>query len=199
MSTPLICYILVGSPGCGKSTLAAKMVEHNPDYRIVSTDEIRAELYGDASIQGSWLEISAQVLCRIHEAIASGNPIIYDATNFKRPWRIDLLGKLVKYKNVYWVALHVQTPLECCILWNQQRQRQVPEIIIETMAQYLDKFPPVEAEGFAKVYSLTPTEIDLQKIFCIGTGILAKHELKEVFKVLPQAESLEYPVAVGIY
>lgn len=169
MSTPLICYILVGTPGCGKSTLAAKIVEYKPDYRIVSTDEIRAELYGDASIQGSWSEIEAQVLGQIHEAIVQGLPIIYDATNFKRAWRIDLLQKLAKYKNVYWVALHIQTPLECCIVWNQQRQRQVPEIVIKSMAQYLDKFPPVEAEGFTKVYPVIPTDIDLQKIFCAKT------------------------------
>lgn len=94
--------------------------------------------------------------------IAAGQPVIYDATNFKRPHRIALLQKLAKHENVYWVALQVQTPVERCKIWNQQRQRQVPEPVIESMAQYLETFPLIPAEGFAAVYPVAPTTEDLQ-------------------------------------
>lgn len=152
-----ICYILIGMPGCGKSTLAAEIAASNPAYKIVSTDQIRAELYGDASIQGSWQEIETQVLHKIHQQLTAGYSIIYDATNCQRTWRLDLLAKLAKYKNIDWVALYVQTPLEQCQLRNQKRQRPVPESVIINMAQCLELYPPTISEGFAAVYAIAPT------------------------------------------
>ncbi|WP_045057234.1 ATP-binding protein [Aliterella atlantica] len=159
-----ICYILVGMPSCGKSTLAAKIAASNPIYKIVSTDQIRAELYGDAIIQGNWQEVETQVLQQIHQHLTAGYPIIYDATNCQQAWRLDLLAKLAKYKNISWIALYVQTPLEQCQLRNQQRQRQVPESVIINMAQCLELSPPTTFEGFAAVYAIAPTDFD--EIIC---------------------------------
>jgi cytidylate kinase len=77
MFTPLICHFLIGCPGSGKSTLAALLAKEG-NYRIVSTDQIREALYGNASIQGDWSAIEAQVLSQIRSAIASNQPVIYD-------------------------------------------------------------------------------------------------------------------------
>lgn len=147
-------------PGCGKSTLAAKIVASHPAYKIVSSDRIRAELYGDAIIQGTWQEVETQVLQQIHQHLTAGYPVIYDATNCQRAWRLDLLAKLAHYKNIFWIALYVQTPLEQCQLRNRQRQRQVPESVITNMAQCLELSPPTTSEGFASVYAIAPTDFD---------------------------------------
>jgi predicted kinase len=157
MSSSLICYVLIGLPGSGKSTLAARMLTQQPCYRIVSTDRIRQELYGDSATQGYWPDIEAQVLAQIKDSLQSGYPVIYDATNFKHTHRIDLLQKLSQFSNVSWgnaswVAWYLQTPLEQCKERNRQRDRQVPEPIIETMAHSLATHPPSIAEGFAQVY-----------------------------------------------
>ncbi|HEY9874859.1 MAG TPA: ATP-binding protein [Candidatus Obscuribacterales bacterium] len=163
MSTPLICYVLVGIPGSGKSTLAKLLSDRRPNYQIVSTDTIREQLYGDASIQGNWEAIEEKVFSQIHQAIVSGRPVIYDATNCQRTHRLDLLQKLACYKKVYWVALHLQTPLETCLAWNKKRSRQVPEAVIIAMYQSLKDFPPLPEEGFATIYpvSLTNTTVRL--------------------------------------
>lgn len=163
-----ICYILVGMPGCGKSILATQIGASNSAYKIVSTDQIRAELYGDASIQGTWQEIETQVLHQIHQHLSAGYPIIYDATNCQRTWRLDLLAKLAKYKNIDWVALSVQTPLEQCLLRNQKRQRPVPESVITNMAQCLELYPPTISEGFAAVYAIAPTTPDSYQLLKKG-------------------------------
>ncbi|MEQ8755665.1 MAG: ATP-binding protein [Coleofasciculus sp. G1-WW12-02] len=89
----LICHVLIGCPASGKSTLAGELAKLG-NYKIVSTDEIRQTLYGDATIQGEWLEIEQYLLQQIQRAIASGQPIIYDATNAKRSWRMSLLMQL---------------------------------------------------------------------------------------------------------
>lgn len=166
MSTPLICYVLVGVPGSGKSTLAKLLSQHNPDYQVVSTDSIREELFGDASIQGNWEAIEEKVLAQIQQSIAAGRPIIYDATNYKRTHRIDLLNKLIGYKNVYWVAWYLQTPLSTCLAWNQKRSRQVPEVVITSMFQQLQNFPPIPAEGLTAVYpvQVTGNTFNIEKI-----------------------------------
>ena len=164
MFAPQICYIIVGVPGSGKSTLAEQMVKYNPSYQIVSTDRIRAQLYGDEAIQGNWQAIQEEVFSQIEQALSAQHPIIYDATNFKRPQRIAFLQKLAKYQNVYWVAWHLQTPLATCIDRNQLRSRQVPDAVIQTMHQWLSTFPPIPAEGFANVIPIPESFLDLKKI-----------------------------------
>ena len=45
---------MVGAPGSGKSTYAARIAKRE-NAVIISGDQIRAELYGDANIQGEWM------------------------------------------------------------------------------------------------------------------------------------------------
>ncbi len=55
---------------------------------VLSTDAIRAELYGDAAVQGPWNEIRAVLLQRLNAAAQAGTPVIIDATHARRPWRL---------------------------------------------------------------------------------------------------------------
>jgi predicted kinase len=157
MTAPLICYILIGPPGSGKTTLAAKIRQQNPQYQIISTDQIRTQLLGNPANQENWPIIEAEVLSQIQQAITANHPIIYDATNSKRPHRIDLLQKL-SHHPVYWVALHLQTTPDQCRKWNQQRNRQVPDAIIDDMAKSLKTFPASQAEGFTAVEEIKPLD-----------------------------------------
>ena len=151
----LICHILIGCPSSGKSTLAAEMVNCYSNYRIVSTDKIREQLFGNETIQGDWQLIEAEVFRQIKQHLEAGQTIIYDATNAKRSWRMALLQQLKQYQDIQWIGWHLQTPLNICKAWNKQRQRQVPEAVIEQMYQSLKQFPPLAAEGFAAVYPVT--------------------------------------------
>lgn len=169
--TPLIIHYLIGLPGSGKSTFAKSIHD-----KIISTDDIRRDLYGNEATQGNWHEIETEVIQRIATTLAKGNSLVYDATNFKRSYRIDFLQKVEKeIKNhklsikVRCIAWYLNTPLETCIAWNQQRERQVPESVINSMHAVLEKFPPVIGEGFAKVKvikvtseKLSPEDINKQ-------------------------------------
>ncbi|MDL5051963.1 WYL domain-containing protein [Oscillatoria laete-virens NRMC-F 0139] len=157
MNSPLICHFLIGPPGSGKSTLATQMSQHIPNSRVISTDQIRERLYGDESIQGDWAEIERVVLKEIQEAIAQQQPVIYDATNAKRVWRMSLLQKVVDLK-AQWIAWHLKTPRQFCQNWNMQRGRQVPPEVLDDLFQNLKNFPPLAAEGFVGVYELNPAQ-----------------------------------------
>ena len=152
----MFCHILIGCPSSGKSTLAQNIVENNPNYHIISTDKIREKLFGDESIQGNWSVIETEVFRQFETHLNAGDPIIYDATNAKRPWRMELLQHLNQYEDVEWLGWHLKTPLKTCLQWNQTRERNVPEAVIKRMSESLKMFPPIAAEGFVAVYALNP-------------------------------------------
>lgn len=154
MQSPLLCHFTIGIPGCGKSTFA-KLLAQLTQAQIVSTDSIRAQLYGDERIQGNWDEIEQRAIAQIREAIAAGQSVIYDATNAKRGWRMEMLMQLQQLEmSAKWVAWQFVTPLDTCKAWNQKRDRQVPEPVLDAMWRSLTQFPPIPAEGFAAVYPI---------------------------------------------
>jgi len=152
----MFCHILIGCPSSGKSTLARAIQDADPNYQIVSTDAIRGDLFGDSTIQGNWSRIEAEVFSQIKTHLSASYPVIYDATNAKRPWRMGLLQHLDQYSEVEWLGWHLKTPLKTCLQWNRQRQNSVPEGVIRRMLEALKTFPPIAAEGFATVYELNP-------------------------------------------
>lgn len=155
MSALITCHILIGTPGCGKSTFAMRLAQLYPTARIISTDQIRRELFGDESMQGNWLMIQEKVLKQMQEAMQAGQSIIYDATNAKKAWRVSLINQIVdlssKENKIQCIGWYLQTPLEVCQVWNKKRSRQVPDIVIEDLFQALQDNPPDESEGFVEV------------------------------------------------
>ena len=167
----------MGPPSSGKSTLAKQLIQLNPTARIVSTDAIRALLFGDESIQGDWSLVEQKVLSQMQEAFDAFCPVIYDATNARRSWRLSILRQ-VSRSNVQWIAWHLQTPLSLCKVWNAKRQRQVPEIAIKEFFQALRDNPPQVSEGFIAVHSLvlTPMGFELAQVEQILKGYDAPGE-----------------------
>jgi predicted kinase len=159
------CYILIGLPGSGKSTLAQQLLSYRPNYRIVSPDRIRKQLYGNPSIQGDWPTIEQHVIAQIQQSLLARTPIIYDATNYNRHHRIDLIQKLSALPSAQWIGLYLKTPLDQCKTWNQQRNRQVPEAIIDIMKQSLTAYPPNLKEGFTRIYEIPSDLAELFKEF----------------------------------
>ena len=60
--SPLRCHLLIGQPASGKTTLAQALAPlltspGEPPAQVLSTDAIRAEVFGDAAVQGPWVDI----------------------------------------------------------------------------------------------------------------------------------------------
>lgn len=145
---------LIGCPASGKSTLANTLIKQNANYRVVSTDHIRAMLFGDEAIQGCWAQVENEALRQITEHLRLGHSVIYDATNAKRSWRREFIQTLKELGNTNIMGLYLKTPLDVCQQWNQQRQRQVPLWVIEDHYQALQQFPPLTAEGFTAIIDI---------------------------------------------
>jgi predicted kinase len=149
--------MLIGPPGSGKSTLAHHLHQLIPQSCLVSTDQIRQQLYGDPTIQGPWPQIEAVVEAQVRQALDQGQTVIYDATNARRVWRQALLQRLAPLQAT-WVGWYLTTPLATCLEWNRQRPRAVAPEVIEALYQALKQFPPQAAEGFIALYALDPRQ-----------------------------------------
>jgi predicted kinase len=132
---PLRCHLLIGPPASGKSTLATVLADL-VGGRVVSTDGLRAELFGDAAIQGPWAEVENLYHWRIREAVADGVPVILDATHARRPYRLAITQAL-PLPDVQWIGWWLTTPLDQCLAWNQMRERHVPPQEIRRLHQSL--------------------------------------------------------------
>ena len=148
--------ILIGLPGSGKSTLARQLLEAWPAYRWVSSDRIRARLFGDEAVQGDWRLIWGEIRSQLSSAVLDSPGAIYDATNAKRANRKEAiaLGRELGFPLIS--GIWVRTPLQHCLQRNQQRHRQVPEDVILTMYRQLWGAPPALSEGMDRLFFYQP-------------------------------------------
>lgn len=142
-------YWMIGISGSGKSTLA-KRLSFERKAEIVSSDKIRAELYGDENIQGDPNEVFRLVHERIFTYLRVGYDVIYDATNISLKNRKKLFKFLEsKYIDAKHIAVVMTTPINVCIDNNNSRDRVVPEHVI--MKQYKSFNIPFFEEGFDEI------------------------------------------------
>ena len=65
-------YIMIGLPAAGKDVLSKQMIENHENIVMHSSDSIRAELYGDESIQGDPNKIFTLMVRRTIEDLECG-------------------------------------------------------------------------------------------------------------------------------
>ncbi len=149
-STNTSVVMLIGVPGSGKSHLAEKIRSRHPhSTEIISPDLIRQALYGNTVIQGQWSDVWQEVQTAFASAARRQKTVIYDATNYQRAYRQDMinLAQRCGFRRVTGIWLNV--PLWICLSRNEFRSRQVPEEIIIEMYRHLVFNPPTLDEGFA--------------------------------------------------
>ena len=164
MKPALRCHLLIGQPASGKTTLAKALAPllsapGEPPAQVLSTDAIRAEVFGDAAVQGPWVDIQQRLHQRIQECVATGIPVIVDATHARRAWRLALTQALPLPAPVEWIGWWLYTDLPTSLEWNSRRERAVPVPVIQEMAAALadPHFGPSRAEGFAAICAVVPT------------------------------------------
>jgi predicted kinase len=159
LTIPLL--LLTGLPGSGKSSLAQNLICANPNRRLISTDAIRAQLFGDEAVQGSWLGVEQEVERQFRQTvqeILSGQASegIYDATNAVRKQRREAIALARRCGFTHVTGLWLHTPLWLCLERNRNRDRQVPEDIILQMHRRLVGAPPSLAEPLDCLIEISP-------------------------------------------
>ena len=153
--------LMVGLVGSGKSTKAKQLKESiymsSPKYdefgraditTYISSDDIRAE-FGDVNDQSQNEKVFKEVHNRIKEATQRYEHIIVDATNLTIKSRKSILNCIKNVNGYYKQAYVMTTPLSVCKERNANRERVVPEFVIDNMIRKFEI--PFYEEGFDEI------------------------------------------------
>lgn len=155
MNRPTL-ILLVGPPGSGKTTYAEKYITEHDNTIHLSSDKIRAELWGSEATQGDNNEVFSLMQSRAIEALNNGQSVVYDSTSMTRKDRsyiISLCPKFVKIEaHVVWA------PIETCIERDAARERTVGKEVIDRM---LKRFQyPFYDEDIDEIKVILPDRFD---------------------------------------
>lgn len=156
--------VMVGLPASGKSTYSKELATKE-NAIILSSDQLREELYGDVNDTEHNNEVFAELHRRIKENLAKEKNVIWDSTNLnykKRKIFLEGVRKTNCTKECYFMA----TPYEVCLEQNSQRNRQVPEHVLKRM--YKSIYVPQYYEGFDKIHIIYNTQnmkFDVNELF----------------------------------
>lgn len=139
-------FFLCGIPGSGKSTWAEANKEKF-DFNIHSSDNIRAEL-GNVNDQSQNELVFTTLHKRIKDDLLAGKNVCYDATGLKRKNRMHFL-QYIKDIPCEKVCVLFATPVDICKQNNTNRERKVPERVIDRMLMSFEC--PCKQEGFDEI------------------------------------------------
>lgn len=138
-----ILVVLSGMPACGKTTYRKKLAVM--DFDVVCPDDIREELYGNASIQGDGEKVFECAHKRLKLIGCRCGNAIFDATNLTAQRRKELIEIMRPYYDT--IICHYFRPnFEKSVEQNEKRERKVPKEVIRRMCYQWEE--PTVAEGF---------------------------------------------------
>ena len=145
--------LLSAMPGSGKSTWAKRYQRQNPNVEIVSSDEIRSELNGDAGDQSNPRLIWAEYLRRIklHEK-GEEVTVIGDSTNLTNYFRTYYAEEAAPHYDKK-VLVVFDVSYEVCLQRNNARtERVVPPQAMEALRKEYEPLSEEAASLYDEIY-----------------------------------------------
>lgn len=148
--------LLVGIPGSGKTTYAKEYARIYDNTVHLSSDLIRAELYGDESTQGDPVKVFGLMQKRAVDALKGGKSVLYDATNMTRKDRAGIIAACPRHAQIE--AHIIWAPIETCVERDTNRDRTVGRAVIDKMLKRFQA--PYFDEGFDDIKIIRPDGFD---------------------------------------
>jgi predicted kinase len=140
--------MLVGLPGSGKSYVAK---EHFSGATILSSDDIREEMWGDANDQREPAKVFNEMERRLIAALDNNEDVVYDATNLVSKKRKALVQKVLhSYSYTECICVLVTCSIKECKRRQNDRDRKVPDEVIDRMARQFEV--PYYNEGWHSIH-----------------------------------------------
>ncbi|WP_329046653.1 ATP-binding protein [Streptomyces sp. NBC_01422] len=142
--------VLVGPPGCGKSTLAARW----PDSWRVCLDRFR-ELATDSEADQTATSVAVEIQNLLLDArLSRARTTIVDSTNLETRIRADLLSRARHWQRAT-VAVLFDVPLDVVEARNASRRRVVHRHVVRELHQLLPTSDQLQDEGFTDVHLIS--------------------------------------------
>ncbi|MGN1125221.1 MAG: AAA family ATPase [Candidatus Gastranaerophilaceae bacterium] len=165
--------MMIGLSASGKSTCAKAIKEAT----IISSDEIRKELFGDYKDQKHNHLVFEEMRKRIKQSLLFGETVVCDATNLTikdRKCMLDCVNSIPF--DCKKIAIVCPKSIENCIKDNKYRPNPVPEYVIYKQAKRFQI--PFKEEGF--------DEIILNNLFDIlkTNGVISRDFQKTIIQMV---------------
>jgi len=140
-----ILIILTGLPASGKSTFAYKLkifIESTKEHakvKIVDPDKIRDKISPQKFDYSKEHTVREKNLKEVKSALKKGYTVISDDLNYFTSMRHDLKQISEDLKKEYFI-IHIATPIEYCVLWNDKRGNPIPNQVIHNIKKKFDEF-----------------------------------------------------------
>lgn len=139
----LIC--LVGLPSSGKSRfanslkIALKNKFRSLNVKIIDPDIFRQKLTPDKFDPEKEYIVRNESIETIRSELKNGNIVISDDLNYYSSMRHNLKEIADSFKLPF-IIVHIATPFEICIKWNEKRGKPIPNIVISNIQERFDNF-----------------------------------------------------------
>lgn len=155
MNKPKI-IILVGIPGAGKTYYAQSYIHTHDNTIHLSSDGIRAELYGNETVQGDPNQVFSLMQKKTVKALEQGRDVIYDSTALTRKDRSHIIKAC---SNIARIECHIiWAPIKTCIERDAARSRTVGKEVIDKMLKRFQA--PYYDEGIDKIKVILPEDFN---------------------------------------
>lgn len=145
--------MMIGISGSGKSTIARTIAEQLGEDKtiILSSDELRKELFSDVNDQNHNEIVFKTIQKRTFSFISKKNngTVIIDATNLSLKDRSWIFNSWKKEYDCNKIACVIPTPFKKCKEQNKDRERIVPEYVLDRQIRKFDI--PFYEEGWDKI------------------------------------------------
>lgn len=131
--------LLSGIAGSGKSTWALNYVKDHLNTAILSTDEVRYDLFGTYTPdRDSQKIVMKEIIQRASEYSSMGISVIIDTAVVVNKNRVKWYNRLRPYYDEIDLVI-IDTSYETCLKQNLMRSRHVPEKIIAQMEGFKEE------------------------------------------------------------
>ncbi len=118
--------VLVGAPGSGKSSLAARLLTAGRADVVLSTDSFAEQISGDPGDQDCRAEAIDRLQQKLGVELAGGRRVIVDATLTRPEARLGLVRIACRAGVTRHSAYLVRASLQTCLARNAQRPGPLP-------------------------------------------------------------------------
>ncbi|MFX0081648.1 MAG: adenylyl-sulfate kinase [Candidatus Hodarchaeota archaeon] len=154
----IVC--LAGLPSSGKTTFAIllkKNIErkfNTHKVKIVDPDIIRESITPNKFNYRFEPVVREKNLAKVRKELQNGNIVISDDLNYYTSMRHDM-KKLADELKIHFFIIHISTPLEICLKWNNLRGKPIPNKIIKKIDRKFDNFGKYSWDYPEAIYNLS--------------------------------------------
>ena len=150
---PPVLLLLVGLPASGKSSVAQHICESAAFQKffskiiVIDTDDIRMRFFGTDFKPQNEVKVVAQKKIEVIQALEQAHKhtndqkqrslVIIDDMHYYISMRHEYY-ELSQKKQALFISVYIDSPVNTCIEWNEQRGSPIPASVIEDVAQKWD-------------------------------------------------------------